>query len=190
MSLKLYNTLSRQLEEFKPINPPHVKIYACGPTVYNYFHIGNGRTFLVCDLLRRYLEYKGYLVNFIQNLTDIEDKIINRAKEMGVSPEYVSKKYSRAFFEDCNGLGILPADIHPRATDHIPEMLDIIQKLIANNKAYAVDGDVYYAVRNFPEYGKLSRRNIDDLKSGARGGCRRPQTRPAGFCPMEILQTR
>ena len=168
MSLKLYNTLTRQLEEFRPLNPPQVKIYACGPTVYNYFHIGNGRSFLVYDMIRRYLEYKGYLVTYVQNLTDIEDKIINRAKEEGISTEAVSKKYTRAFFEDSIALGILPADIHPRATDHIPEMITIIQELIEKDRAYVVDGDVYYAVRNFDDYGKLSRRNIEDLKAGAR----------------------
>jgi cysteinyl-tRNA synthetase len=168
MSLKLYNTLSRQLEDLKPINPPQVKIYACGPTVYNYFHVGNGRAFLVYDMVRRYLEYKGYLVTFVQNLTDIEDKIINRAKEENISAEAVAKKYTRAFFEDSIGLGILPADVYPKATDHIPEMILLIQELIDKDRAYVVEGDVYYAVRNFDDYGKLSRKNIDDLKSGAR----------------------
>lgn len=168
MALKLYNTLTRQLEELKPLNPPHVKIYACGPTVYNYFHVGNGRSFLVYDMVRRYLEYKGFLVTFVQNLTDIEDKIINGAKNEGISTEALSKKYTRAFFEDSIALGILPADVYPKATDHIFEMITLIQELIEKDRAYVVDGDVYYAVRNFEDYGKLSHRNIDDLKSGAR----------------------
>ncbi len=168
MALKLFNTLTRQLEEFKPLDSSHVKIYACGPTVYNYFHIGNGRAFLVYDMIRRYLEYKGYLVTYVQNLTDIEDKIINRAKEENISTEVVSNKYTRAFFEDSIALGILPADIYPRATDHIPEMIALIQELIEKDHAYVVDGDVYYSVRNFADYGKLSHRNIEDLKSGAR----------------------
>lgn len=168
MPLKIYNTMTRQLEEFQPLDPPQVTIYACGPTVYNYFHIGNGRTFLVYDMFRRYLEYKGYLVTFAQNLTDIEDKIINRAHEEGVSPEAISKKYTRAFFDDSNALGIMPADIHPRATDHIPEMVELIRKLIAKGKAYESEGDVYYAVRAFEGYGKLSHRKLDDMKAGAR----------------------
>lgn len=168
MALRLYNTMTRQLEEFQPLNPPQIKMYACGPTVYNYFHIGNGRTFLVYDLFRRYMEYKGYQVTFVQNLTDVDDKIINRAHEEGTTPEAVAKKYSRAFHEDSIALGILPADIHPRATDHIPEIIALVEKLIANDRAYAIEGDVYYRVRSFPGYGKLSGRNIDDLQSGAR----------------------
>ena len=168
MALRLYNTMTRQLEEFQPLNPPQIKMYACGPTVYNYFHIGNGRTFLVYDLFRRYMEYKGYQVTFVQNLTDVDDKIINRAHEEETTPEAVAKKYSRAFHEDSIALGILPADIHPRATDHIPEIIALVEKLIANDRAYAIDGDVYYRVRSFPGYGKLSGRNIDDLQSGAR----------------------
>jgi cysteinyl-tRNA synthetase len=168
MPLKIYNTMTRQLEEFQPLNAPKVTIYACGPTVYNYFHIGNGRAFLVYDMFRRYLEYKGYLVTFVQNLTDIEDKIINRAHEEGVTPDAISKKYSRAFYEDSAALGIMHADIHPRATDHIPEMLDLIQKLIAKGRAYESEGDVYYAVRAFDGYGKLSHRKLDEMKAGAR----------------------
>ncbi len=168
MALRLYNTMTRQLEEFQPLNPPQIKMYACGPTVYNYFHIGNGRTFLVYDLFRRYMEYKGYQVTFVQNLTDVDDKIINRAHEEETTPEAVAKKYSRAFHEDSIALGILPADIHPRATDHIPEIIALVEKLIANDRAYAIEGDVYYRVRSFPGYGKLSGRNIDDLQSGAR----------------------
>ena len=168
MALKIYNSLTRQLEEFVPLHEGKVLMYSCGPTVYDYFHIGNARTFLVSDIVRRYLEYKGYTVNLVQNLTDIDDKIINRANEQGISAFQLAQKYVDSFFEDSKKLGIRSADVHPRATEHIPEMISLIQTLIDKRAAYEIDGDVYYRVNSFAEYGKLSHRKPEDLLAGAR----------------------
>ena len=168
MGLKVYNSLSRQLEEFTPLKEGHVTIYSCGPTVYDYIHIGNARTALVTDIIRRYLEYKGYAVKLVQNVTDIDDKIIERAHKLGISPSQLAHTNGQAYFEDTQRLGIQPADVHPKATEHIPEMLDLIQTLIDKDAAYVVDGSVYYRVNSFEEYGKLSRRKPEDLLAGAR----------------------
>ncbi len=168
MALRIYNSLTRQLEEFVPLHEGKVLMYSCGPTVYDYFHIGNARTFLVSDVVRCYLEYKGYTVKLVQNLTDIDDKIINRANEQGINAFQLAQKYVDAYFEDSQKLGIRPADVHPRATEHIPEMIDLIQTLIDKNMAYEVDGDVYYRVNSFAGYGKLSHRKPEDLLAGAR----------------------
>ena len=168
MGLKVYNSLSRQLEEFTPLKEGHVTIYSCGPTVYDYIHIGNARTALVTDIIRRYLEYKGYAVKLVQNVTDIDDKIIERAHTLGISPSQLAHTNGQAYFEDTQRLGIQPADVHPKATEHIPEMLDLIQTLIDKDAAYVVDGSVYYRVNSFEEYGKLSRRKPEDLLAGAR----------------------
>ena len=143
-------------------------MYSCGPTVYDYFHIGNARTFLVSDIVRRYLEYKGYVVTLVQNLTDIDDKIINRANEQGIETSELAQKYVDAYFEDSNKLGIRAADVHPRATEHISEIVSLIQTLIDKRAAYEIDGDVYYRVNHFAEYGKLSHRKPEDLLAGAR----------------------
>lgn len=143
-------------------------MYSCGPTVYDYFHIGNARTFLVSDIIRRYLEYKGYTVTMAQNLTDIDDKIINRANEQGIDASELAQKYVDAYFEDSGKLGIRSADVHPRATEHISEIIALIQTLIDKQAAYEVDGDVYYRVNHFAEYGKLSHRQPEDLLAGAR----------------------
>ena len=168
MGLKIYNSLSRQLEEFSPLTEGHVSMYSCGPTVYDYIHIGNARTALITDIIRRYLAYKGYDVKLVQNLTDIDDKIINRAQTLGTSPNQLAHKNGEAYFEDTQRLGIQPADVHPKATEHIPEMIDLIQTLIGKGAAYVIDGSVYYRVNTFNEYGKLSRRKPEDLLAGAR----------------------
>ncbi|MBN8545675.1 MAG: cysteine--tRNA ligase [Ignavibacteria bacterium] len=166
--LKIYNTLTRKKEEFIPLNPPHVTVYSCGPTVYDYFHIGNARSFVMSDIVRRYLIYSGYKVKFAMNLTDIDDKIINKANALGIDSTEVAKKFSDAFFEDIDKLGLLRADVNPRATEHIPEIIAMIEALIKNGKAYEVNGDVFYEISQFPGYGKLSGKNIDDLESGSR----------------------
>ena len=168
MALKIYNSLTRQLEEFVPLYEGKVLMYSCGPTVYDYFHIGNARTFLISDIIRRYLEYKGYTVTMAQNLTDIDDKIINRANEQGIEASELSQKYVDAYFEDSCNLGIRAADVHPKATEHISEIIALIQTLIDKQAAYEIDGDVYYRVNHFAEYGKLSHRQPEDLLAGAR----------------------
>ncbi|RKU38535.1 cysteine--tRNA ligase [Candidatus Poribacteria bacterium] len=166
--MRIYNSLSRQLEDFVPLNPEQVSLYSCGPTVYDYIHMGNARTALVTDIIRRYLVYKGYTVKLVQNLTDIDDKIINRAAELGISTKELAHQNSEAFFEDSQRLGIHPADVHPKATEHIPEMISLIQILLDKGLAYVVEGSVYYRVNRFAEYGKLSNRKPEDLLAGAR----------------------
>ncbi len=166
--MRVYNTLTNQKEEFIPIEEGKVKIYACGPTVYNFFHIGNARPFVVFDTLRRYFEYRGYDVKFVQNFTDVDDKIINKAKEEGVTAQEVSEKYIKEYFDDASALNVLKADVHPKVSEHIDEIINFVQTLIDKGYAYEVDGDVYYSTRKFDEYGKLSGQNIDDLESGAR----------------------
>lgn len=166
--MKFYNTLTREREEFVPLQPGKVKMYACGPTVYNYFHVGNARCFIVFDMLRRYLEYRGYQVTFVQNFTDIDDKVIRRANEEGVTYAQLSQRYIDEYFKDAQGLGIRAADVHPRATENIDKILEIVSGLVASGHAYTVNGDVYFRTKSFPEYGKLSHMPIDDLESGAR----------------------
>lgn len=166
--MRIFNTMSKTKEEFVPVDEKEVKIYACGPTVYNFIHIGNARPLCVFDVLRRYMEYKGYNVKFVQNFTDIDDKIINRANEEGLTFEEVSKKYIQEFWTDAHGLNFKDATIHPKATENIDEIIDIIQSLVEKGYAYAVNGDVYFRTLKFKEYGKLSHQPIDDLVSGAR----------------------
>ncbi len=168
MAIKIYNTLTRQKEEFIPIEPGKVSMYMCGPTVYDYFHIGNARPFILFDIFRRYLKYRGFNVKYVTNLTDVDDKIIKKANEEHVSTDVVAEKYSKAFFEDTKRLGILEADVYPRATENISEIIESIKKLVQKGMAYPVDGDVFYSVMKFPAYGKLSGKNIDELESGAR----------------------
>lgn len=166
--MKVYNTLTRKKEEFVPIDEKEIKIYVCGPTVYNFFHIGNARPFVVFDTLRRYLEYRGYNVKFVQNFTDVDDKIINRAKEEGISAPEVSEKYIKEYFTDAAALNVKPATVHPKVSEHIPEIISFVKTLVDKGYAYEVNGDVYFSTRKFPEYGKLSKQNIDDLEAGAR----------------------
>ncbi len=166
--MKVYNTLTRRKEELIPLDDGVIRMYACGPTVHDRFTIANARTFLVFDVIRRYLEFKGYKVIYTQNITDIEDKIINRAKELGVPAQEVAERYTAEFFEDLERLGIRRATYHPRATEMVPQIIEFIQALIEKGYAYVVDGDVYYRVRRFPDYGKLSGKNIEELEAGAR----------------------
>ena len=166
--MKIFNTMTRQKEEFVPNDKNEVKIYACGPTVYNYIHIGNARPLCVFDVLRRYLEYRGYNVKFVQNFTDVDDKIIKRANEEHSTFEEISKKYIDEFWTDAHGLNFKDATVHPKATENIDEIIDIIKTLVDKGYAYAIDGDVYYRTLKFDGYGKLSHQPIDDLQSGAR----------------------
>lgn len=166
--MKIFNTMSRAKEEFVPVDEKEVKIYACGPTVYNYIHIGNARPLCVFDVLRRYMEYKGYNVKFVQNFTDVDDKIIKRANEESSTFEEISKKYIDEFWTDAHGLNFKDATVHPKATENIDEIIDIIKTLEEKGYAYAVDGDVYYRTLKFKGYGKLSHQPIEDLQSGAR----------------------
>lgn len=166
--MKIFNTMTRNKEEFVPADPNEVKIYACGPTVYNYIHIGNARPLCVFDVLRRYLEYRGYNVKFVQNFTDVDDKIINRAIEENSTFKEISEKYINEFWTDAHGLNFKDATVHPKATENIDEIIDIISTLVEKGYAYAVNGDVYFRTLKFKEYGKLSHQPIDDLKSGAR----------------------
>ena len=166
--LYLYNTLSRKKEEFIPITPGEVKMYSCGPTVYNYFHIGNARPFIIFETLRRYLEYKGFKVKFVQNFTDVDDKMINKANELGITVKELADEYIDEYFTDAKGLGIRAASVHPRATENIDAIIAIVSELEKNGYAYNVNGDVYYRTKKFAEYGKLSHQPLEELESGAR----------------------
>lgn len=167
--MKIYNTLSKREEEFVPLEEGKVKIYVCGPTVYNLIHIGNARPMIFFDTVRRYFIYKGYQVNFVSNFTDVDDKIINRAIEEKVSADEISERYIAECKKDMEGMNILPADTHPQATKEIAGMIDMIKELIDKGHAYvSSDGTVYFRVKSFPEYGKLSHKNIDELQSGLR----------------------
>ena len=167
--MRIYNTLTRKKEELETITPGEVKIYACGPTVYNYIHIGNARPLCVFDTFRRYLEYRGYKVNFVQNFTDIDDKIIKRANEEGTDYKTVSEKYIAEFWADVKGMNIREATVHPKATENIDEIISIISTLVEKGYAYPVEnGDVYFSPKKFKEYGKLSHQPLEDLEAGAR----------------------
>lgn len=167
--MKIYNTMAQKEEEFKPIEPGKVRMYVCGPTVYNYIHIGNARPMIIFDTVRRYMEYKGYKVNYVSNFTDVDDKIIKKANEEGVESSVISERYIAECKKDMTALNVKPATTHPQATKEIGGMIDMIQKLIDKGYAYAAaDGTVYYRTRAFKEYGKLSHKNIDDLRSGNR----------------------
>lgn len=167
--MRIYNTLTRKKEELKTITPGEVKIYACGPTVYNYIHIGNARPLCVFDTLRRYLEFRGYKVKFVQNFTDIDDKIIKKAIEEGTDYKTVSEKYIEEFWKDAKGLNFREATVHPKATENIDEIIEIIKTLVKKGYAYPVEnGDVYFSPKNFSEYGKLSHQPLEDLEAGAR----------------------
>lgn len=168
MSLRLYNTMTRQKEEFIPRQSGKVGIYACGPTTYNFFHLGNARMLVAFDMIRRYLAYRGFDVNYVQNFTDVDDKIIKRAQEEGMDALAFANKYIDEYFTDAKALNILPATVHPKASEHIDEILKIIQGLLDADLAYVVDGDVYFAINRFPGYGKLSGRNLEDMQAGAR----------------------
>lgn len=166
--MKLYNTLTRTKEEFVPLEEGKVKMYVCGPTVYNYIHIGNARPFIMFDTLRRYLEYRGFDVTYVQNFTDVDDKIIKRGHEENITPEEVANKYINEYFVDADGLGIKRADVHPRVTDNIQQIIDFVKELEEKGYAYESNGDVYFDTKKFEGYGKLSKQNQDDLEAGAR----------------------
>ena len=166
--MKIFNTLSRNKEELIPLTPGEYKIYACGPTVYNFIHIGNARPLCVFDVMRRYLEYRGNKVNFVQNFTDIDDKIIRRANEEGVTFKDISEKYIEEFWVDAKGMNIREATVHPKATENIDEIIDIVSSLIEKGFAYEANGDVYFSTKKFNEYGKLSHQPLEDLEAGAR----------------------
>jgi len=167
--MQIYNTMTRKKEELIPLVPGQISMYACGPTVYNYFHIGNARPFIVFDTLRRYLEYRGYNVRFVQNFTDIDDKMIRRANEEGTTVKELGERFIKEYYIDADALGVRRASVNPRATEHIGEIISLVSTLIEKGHAYATpDGDVYFSVRSFEGYGKLSGQNIDDLENGAR----------------------
>ena len=166
--MKLYNTMTKRKEEFVPITPGKISMYVCGPTVYNLIHIGNARPMIVFDTARRYFEYKGYEVNYVSNFTDVDDKIINKAIEEGVTAEEISTRYIAECKKDMEAMNVRPATTHPLATNEIPGMIEMITRLIEQGHAYEVNGTVYFRTRSFPEYGKLSHKNLDDLRSGFR----------------------
>lgn len=168
MSITVYNTMRGQKEPFIPLEEGKVGMYVCGPTVYNYIHLGNARPITVFDTIRRYFIYRGYQVTYVQNFTDVDDKIIKRSGEEGITAAAVAEKYIAAYLEDVAKINIMPADIHPKVTQHMPEIIQMVQDLIDSGHAYQAGGDVYFRVRSFADYGKLSKRNLDDLMAGAR----------------------
>ena len=168
MALRVYNTLTGEKETFVPLVPGKAGMYVCGVTVYDYSHIGHARSAIVFDVIRRYLRFRGHQVRLVRNFTDVDDKIIRRASAEGVTAREISERFIAAERADMASLGVLAPDVEPRATEHIPEMIEIIQRLIAKGLAYAVEGDVYFEVRTFPPYGRLSGKNLDDLLAGAR----------------------
>ena len=180
--MKIFNTLTRQKEELKTLVPNELKVYACGPTVYNFIHIGNARPLCVFDTFRRYMEYRGYKVNFVQNFTDIDDKIIRRANEEGTDYKTVSEKYIEEFWTDAKGMNVREATTHPKATENIDEIINIVSTLIEKGYAYAVDnGDVYFSPKKFNEYGKLSHQPLEDLEAGARISVEEVKHQPMDF---------
>ncbi len=180
--MKIFNTLTRRKEELKTITPNELKVYACGPTVYNFIHIGNARPLCVFDTFRRYMEYRGYKVNFVQNFTDIDDKIIRRANEEGTDYKTVSEKYIEEFWTDAKGMNVREATTHPKATENIDEIINIVSTLIEKGYAYAVDnGDVYFSPKKFNEYGKLSHQPLEDLEAGARISVEEVKHEPMDF---------
>ncbi|MDD5922608.1 MAG: cysteine--tRNA ligase [Eubacteriales bacterium] len=166
--MEIYNTLTRKKEKFVPIHEGKIMMYVCGPTVYNYIHIGNARPMVIFDTFRKYMEYRGYEVKYVQNFTDVDDKIIRRAKEEGIGAMDVAEKYIKEYFEDADALNIKRATVHPRVSQTIPDIIEFVQTLIDRGYAYEADGDVYFSTRKFSGYGKLSGQNIDDLEAGAR----------------------
>jgi cysteinyl-tRNA synthetase len=181
VSLVLYNDLTRKKEPFVPLKEGEVGFYSCGPTVYDYFHIGNARPFIVFDVFRRYLEKLGYSVVFVQNFTDIDDKMIKRANEEGISVAELANRFIDEYFEDADALGVHRATIHPRATEHMEDIVKTVKTLVDKGHAYVVDGDVFFSVESFPEYGKLSKQSIEELQSGARIDINEQKHHPLDF---------
>lgn len=168
MTIRLFNTLNKRKEDFIPGNPGKVKMYVCGPTTYNLIHLGNARPLIVFDTIRRHFEYSGFEVTFVQNFTDIDDKIINKAKEEDMDPLALAAKYIKEYYIDAGALGVRPATIHPKVSEHLPEIIDMIEGIVSNGYGYEIDGDVYFSVSKFAGYGKLSGRKLDDMQAGAR----------------------
>ena len=168
MAIKIYNTLTRSKEDFNPGSPPQVTFYVCGPTVYDYIHIGNARVFIIFDVIRRYLQYRNFEVKLVQNYTDIDDKMINRANEQGITVPELAARFIEAYEQDVTALKVRPADLKPRATEHIEQIIELIEKLLANGYAYVSEGDVYYDTSSYADYGKLSQQKQDELLAGAR----------------------
>ena len=179
--MQIFNSKTRRKEEFVPIHEGQVGIYACGPTVYDYFHIGNARPFITFDVLRRYLEHRGYKVTFVQNFTDIDDKMIRRANSEGITVKELGDRFIAEYYKDAKALGIRPATVHPRATEHIPQIISLVQRLIDKGMAYEVNGDVYYNTKAFPHYGCLCGQNLEDLEAGARIEVDSVKKNPADF---------
>lgn len=179
--MKIYNTMTRQKEEFVPLKENTVNMYSCGPTVYNFFHLGNARPFIIFDQLRRYFEYRGYKVNFVQNFTDIDDKMINKANDLGITVKELGEQYIEEYFKDAKALGIKEATYHPKATEHIEEIIKLVSTLVEKGFAYEVDGDVYFQTSKFKEYGKLSKQPLEDLESGARININEAKREPLDF---------
>lgn len=181
--MKVFNTMTRQKEELVPLNPGEYKIYACGPTVYNFIHIGNARPICIFDVLRRYLEFLGNKVTFVQNFTDVDDKIIKRANEEGITSAEVAEKYIAEYKKDAAGLGVKDATVHPKATENMDKIIEIVESLVEKGYAYPLsDGSVYFRVRKFDEYGKLSHQDVEDLESGARIEADTEKEDPLDFC--------
>jgi cysteinyl-tRNA synthetase len=168
MAVTVYNTLTRKKEPLEPLEPGKIGIYTCGPTVYNFIHIGNARVFVMFDIVRRYLQYRGYAVTYVQNITDVEDKIIAQGNKEGVPASEIAERYTKYFFEDSDALGVLRADHHPKATELIPEMIALVETLLEKGFAYEIEGDVFYDISKFDEYGQLSNQNLDELMEGVR----------------------
>ena len=179
--MRIYNTLTRHKEEFVPMDKDNVKMYSCGPTVYDYFHIGNARPFIIFDTMRRYLEYIGYKVTFVQNFTDIDDKMIKRANNEGITVKELGERFIDEYFKDAREIGVRAATVHPKATENIDAIIAIVQKLIDNGYAYAVDGNVYFSTKKFSEYGKLSKQPLEDLEAGARIDVNETKNDPMDF---------
>ena len=179
--MKLYNSATRKKEELEPLHEGEIRMYSCGPTVYDYFHIGNARPFIIFDVLRRYLEYRGFKVTFVQNFTDIDDKMIRRANQEGITVKELGDHFIEEYYKDASALGIRPATVHPRATEHIGDIIKLIRRLEKNGLTYTVNGDVYYDTKAFPGYGKLSGQNMDDLEAGARIDVDSDKKNPADF---------
>jgi cysteinyl-tRNA synthetase len=188
-TMRIYNSKSRRKEEFVPVHAGKAGIYVCGPTVYDYFHIGNARPFIIFDVLRRYLESIGYEVTFVQNFTDIDDKMINRANEEGSTVEALAERFIREYFTDAKALGVRPATVHPRATGHMPQIIRLIGTLIEKGLAYVIDGNVYYRVRAFPAYGCLCGQKLSDLESGARVDVNEQKEDPLDFALWKAQKT-
>ncbi|MCQ2559367.1 MAG: cysteine--tRNA ligase [Clostridia bacterium] len=179
--MQLFNTMTRKKEAFVPKVPQTVGMYVCGPTTYNYIHLGNARFLVVFDTIRKYFLYKGYQVTYIQNFTDIDDKIINRANEEGENALALAQRYIQEYFQDADALNIMRAEVHPKVSEHLPEIIAMVKTLEEKGHAYAVDGDVYYSIQSFPEYGKLSGRSLEDMQSGARVEINQKKKHPMDF---------